>query len=63
MFQTIPETLKQACPEEMLNQVQHDTFRVQGDSHLVSNIVMLNLFQHLIFFYTQISPLSIEIGY
>ncbi|MDI6889921.1 MAG: hypothetical protein QMC83_03130 [Thermodesulfovibrionales bacterium] len=25
------ETLKQACPEEILKQVQNDTFRVQGD--------------------------------
>ena len=25
------QTLKQACPEEILKQVKDDTFRVQGD--------------------------------
>ena len=29
------ETLKQACPEEILNRVQNDTFRVQGDTFKV----------------------------
>jgi hypothetical protein len=33
------QMLKQACPEEILNQVQNDTFRVQHD-----NRVWLSLF-------------------